>query len=82
MAGLATIDQHQQLWDSVHDRRHRWEQARLAPPRIRLWDGDYRLRGEVAGERSGNFEFVENDVGTAEIVLPLDHYLAKWIMGF
>ena len=82
MAGLATIDQHQQLWDSVHDRRHRWEQARLAPPRIRLWDGDYRLRGEVAGERSGNFEFVENDVGTAEIVLPLDHYLARWIMGF
>jgi hypothetical protein len=46
-----------------------------------MWDGDMRLRGEVAGERAGNFEFIENDVGTAMIQLPVDHYLAQWVMG-
>jgi hypothetical protein len=47
---------------------------------IRMWDGDYRLRGEVAGERGGDFEFIENDTGTGSLQLPLDHYLAKWVM--
>jgi hypothetical protein len=47
-----------------------------------LWDGDYNLRGQVSGERAGSFDFVENDTGTAMLQLPLDHYLAKWVMGF
>lgn len=82
MSGLATLEKHQELWDVVAARKAAQEKERLKPPLIRLWDGDMKLRGEVAGERGGEFSFVENDTGTASLQLPLDHYLAQWIMGF
>jgi hypothetical protein len=47
----------------------------------RFWDGDYTLRGEVAGELGGDFEDVENDTGTAMLRMPLGHYLSKWVMN-
>ena len=78
--GLATLEDHQGLWDWHLVRKDLMEQERLKPAEIRLWDGDYVLRGEVAGERGGDFEYVENETGTASIQLPLDHYLAKWVM--
>ena len=80
MSGLATLEEHEALWDWREARRHRLEAERLKPPTIRMWDGDYRLRGEVSGERGGDFEFIENDTGTGSLQLPLDHYLAKWVM--
>jgi hypothetical protein len=47
---------------------------------VRLWDGDYNLRGVCAGWREIEFEFIENDVGTASLKLSLEHYMAKWIL--
>lgn len=79
--GLSTLADHQNLWDTLADRRLQREKARLAPANIRLWDGDYNLRGIVAGERKGSFEFIENETGTASLELPLDHYLSKWVMN-
>jgi hypothetical protein len=79
---MRTLDEHQALYDKVQVRRAKLEAERLKPPLIRLWDGDYRYRGAVAGERSGNFEFIENDTGTANIQLPLEHHLAKWVMDY
>jgi hypothetical protein len=63
-------------------RRAAREKARLKPALIRLWDGDYVLRGEVWGERGGSFKFIENETGTASLKLSLDHYLSKWVMNF
>ena len=80
--GLSTLEQHQEVWDIVQQRRLDAELARLAPPEIRLWDGDCNLRGEVVGWRSYEFEFIENDTGVATLQLSLDHYLAKWVMNF
>lgn len=77
---MTTLEKHQELWDTIQARKAWQEAERLKPPVIRLWDGDMKLRGEVAGERGGSFEFIENDTGTASIQLPLDHYLAQWIM--
>lgn len=81
MSGLATLEAHNNLWKLVQQRRAKQEMERLRPPLIRLWDGDINLRGVVAGERAGSFEFIENDTGTAFLQLPLDHYLAKWVMN-
>lgn len=81
MSGLATLEAHNDLWKLVQQRRAKQEMERLRPPLIRLWDGDINLRGVVAGERAGSFEFIENDTGTAFLQLPLDHYLAKWVMN-
>ena len=77
---LTSLAEHQNLWNIVSERKAAKEKARLSPPLIRLWDGDYNFRGQVAGERSGEFTFIENETGTASIVLPLEHYLAKWVM--
>lgn len=77
---LTTLDDHKRVWDTCAKWKADREAKRIAHPLIRLWDGDYRLRGVVAGERSGEFEFIDNDVGTASIQLPIDHYLAKWVM--
>lgn len=81
MSGLATLEAHNDLWKLVQQRRAKQEMERLRPPLIRLWDGDINLRGVLAGERAGSFEFIENDTGTAFLQLPLDHYLAKWVMN-
>lgn len=78
--GLATVEDHQNLWEWHLARKAKLEAERLKPAEIRLWDGDYVLRGQVAGDRGHDFEFIENDTGTASIKLPLDHYLAKWVM--
>ncbi|ASZ75460.1 minor tail protein [Mycobacterium phage Kimona] len=70
------------VWNTIQERKEFRERERRKPPLIRLWNGDMVLRGVVAGERGGDFEFIENDTGTASLELSLDHYLAKWVMNF
>ncbi len=79
--GLSTLEEHEAVWNIIQARRALAEANRLKPPQIRFWDGDMTLRGEVAGWRAHDFEFVENDTGSASIQLSLDHYLAKWVMN-
>lgn len=79
---LTTLADHQRVWDYAATRKATKEKARLAPPHVRMWDGDYVLRGVVASWRELEFEFIENDVGTARVMLSLDHYLAKWVTNF
>ena len=79
---VRTVAAHEAFHQKVLAHRDQLERERLAPPLIRLYDGDFNYRGTVAGEREGNFEFVENEAGTAAIQLPLDHYLAAWIIDF
>lgn len=81
MSGLTTLSQSEDLWKLIQQRKAKRELQRLKPPTVELRDGDYRLRGEVAGELMLEFEFIENDTGIATIHLPLDHYLAKWVMN-
>ncbi|KZM68122.1 hypothetical protein [Nocardia terpenica] len=52
--------------------------ARFARPMLRLWDGDWNLRGVIAGEVSAEFRWLLNDAGTGTVVLPWDHHLAQW----
>lgn len=82
LGGIRTRQDSEKFWQSILNRRKRLERDRLRPPRIRLFDGDGVLRGEVAGWRKVNYKFIENDTGTAGLRLSLDHYLAKWIMNF
>lgn len=80
MSGLSTLDECEVLWDKIQDRRAATEAYRLKPPTVELYDGGYTLRGEVYGELSLEFEFIENETSPATLRLPLDHYLAKWVM--
>lgn len=82
LGGITTEAESEALWNVNMARRVLKENARLQPPRIRLYDGDGVLRGEVAGWRDIDFEHIDNDTGTAALELSLDHYLAKWVMNF
>lgn len=79
---MSTEKGHQALRAQIKARWDWREKERLKAPLVRLWDGDYRLRGQCAGWRSIEYEFIENDTGVATIQLSLDHYLAKWVMNF
>lgn len=62
--------------------RHREarEAHRRQKPYVRLWDGDWVLRGRVAGEIEASFEWKLNEVGSGIIVLPATHHLAVWAL--
>jgi hypothetical protein len=65
--------------NAVAVRRSR-KAARIAPPLIRLWDGDWNLRGLCRAEVEADFRWLLNESGTGRLVLPADHYLAEWIL--
>ncbi|QFG04503.1 minor tail protein [Mycobacterium phage Jeeves] len=81
MSGLASVKEANDLWDKIQLRRCKLEQARLADPDVELRDGDFRLRGMVAGQRVLEWEFIENETGVCTLHMPLDHYLSKWAMN-
>ncbi|QGH78030.1 minor tail protein [Mycobacterium phage LoneWolf] len=81
MSGISTRKQADDLWRLIQQRRAKRELERLAAPLVELRDGDFRLRGEVAGYRKLKWEFEENETTPATLQLPLDHYLAKWVMN-
>lgn len=51
------------------------------PTLIRAWDGDWNLLAEIEGDYSHEFEFLNNDAGTATLVLPIDHWFAEQVMS-
>lgn len=67
-----------QLVADVREQHEEAKRARLAPPLVRLWDGDWNLYTEIHGEIEHEFRFIEMDTGMAHIDLPLDHYAADW----
>lgn len=81
MSGMSTLTKHEELFKLVQQRKAKRELERLKPPTAELRDGDYNLRGQVAGYLSMEFEFIENETGTATLQMPLDHYLSKWVMN-
>lgn len=78
---MKTLGEADLLYRQIQQRHAKLEIERLRPPRAELYDGDYRLRGEIAGELLLEFEFIENETGLTTLQLPLDHYLAKWVMN-
>ncbi|QFG12527.1 minor tail protein [Mycobacterium phage Toaka] len=81
MSGLKSLKQSEDLWKLIQQRRAKRELERLKEPLVELRDGDFRLRGEVGGYLNLKWEFEENETTPATLNLPLDHYLAKWVMN-
>lgn len=69
------------IYDAALNRRYQREKLRREAPLVRLYDGDWNLKGRVAGEYEASFEWKLNDTGSGTIVLPDDHYLAKWAVA-
>ncbi|KIA59628.1 hypothetical protein [Nocardia vulneris] len=68
------------VFAEITDRLKADKERRLIPPLVRLWDGDFNLRGFVKKEYNGKFQFIDNDTGIGTLELPLNHYLSKWLV--
>lgn len=66
------------VFRDIEERVAAEDKARLAPPLVRIWDGDWNLFSEIHGEFEHAFKFIRNDTGMAHIDLPLDHFVAEW----
>ncbi|QII04360.1 phage tail protein [Rhodococcoides fascians A25f] len=67
-------------FQKIADRLAADERNRLKPPLVRLWDGDWNLRGICAQENSASFQLVNNETGIGTIELPEGYYLSDWLV--
>lgn len=82
MTDAAVLERMERIWDEAQARRRDRERVRREPPLVRLWDGDWMLRGRVSGEFDGHFEWKLNDTGAGTITLPAEHHLAAWAASY
>ncbi|WP_052280794.1 hypothetical protein [Nocardia vulneris] len=70
---------------AVAERRER-RLRRIRPPLIRLWDGDWVLRGVVRNEIRSEWQLLDNETGIGVLEIPMytpkgeKYYLAEWAM--
>ncbi|MFI8976922.1 hypothetical protein ACIGO9_28850 [Nocardia asteroides] len=53
---------------------------RLAPPLVRLWDGNWMLRGRLTRIISAEITEALNETGMATIELPMDYWMSEWVV--
>lgn len=54
--------------------------ARIRNPQVKIFDGDWILRGRVNHSYSSSLSEIDGETGIGTIELPPEHYLAKWIV--
>ncbi len=67
------------IFNEITDRLRKEKEERLAPPLVRIHDGDWNLRGIVRQEIAANFQYADNETGTGSLDMPLDYYMSRWI---
>ncbi|MFE7717482.1 hypothetical protein ACFU44_00345 [Nocardia rhizosphaerihabitans] len=77
-APVETID-FDAVFADITARLNEDKRRRIQPPLVRIWDGDWNLRGYVKREYKASFQWIDNDTGIGEIEMPLDYYLSQWI---
>ena len=79
---LRDLDNHlDDIWNQIQSEREARAARRAQRPLMRLWDGDWNIRGVVTGENDFSFEWKYNEVGAGFITLPPEHHLAQWAMA-
>ncbi|AUV60724.1 minor tail protein [Gordonia phage Troje] len=66
------------IWQATLDREREYEQIRKQDQLIRIWDGDYNLKHVITDYYSTDFNPLDGDTGTHEIVLPWEDPCAQW----
>ena len=69
------------VFEDIAARVLRDEEERNNPPLVRLWDGEWALRGVVTHEIEASFRWVDNETGEGTLTLPIESYLAEWAVN-
>lgn len=75
-----TLDRLEAVWRKGQTLRRGRILARRTPPLIRLWDGDWNLKGRLVDAIHAKFQWKLNDTGAGTITIPIDHWLATWAL--
>lgn len=75
---MTTVAQLPEIYGAAQAVKQTRQEQRWARPVVRLWDGNWTLRGTVGAEIAADFRWVLNQAGTGTLVLPYDNYLAAW----
>ena len=67
------------IFEGITKRNEEEKKARRAPPLVRLWDGDWNLRGHVNKSYNGKFQDVDNEGGVGVLEMPEDYYMTEWL---
>lgn len=78
VTSVETID-FDAVFTQITNRLKAEQNQRLAPPTIRLYDGDLNLRGMVKRENSASFQYLDNETGIGSLEMPLDYFMSRWI---
>lgn len=70
-----------QIYDNALEVIAQRQAQMIARPFVRLWDGNWALRGICGAEISGDFKWLLNESGQGVLVLPHDNYLAEWAVA-
>lgn len=76
------IDRLEAMWQAGQESRQERIKARRQPELIRLWDGDWRLKGRLVDAITAKFQWKLNDTGIGTVVIPATHWLATWAVDF
>lgn len=78
---LRDLDDHlSEVYRRVDYERQAREAQRTWNPLIRIWDGDWNLRGAVDGALDESCDWKVNEIGAGFLTLPHDHHIARWAM--
>ncbi|BAD58759.1 hypothetical protein [Nocardia farcinica] len=76
---LSPEEQCRAIWEATLAAEEADRRARLVPPKVRIWTGDWKLVGTLDSEYSASFTWLDNEVGPGLTEIPIDDPLAKWI---
>ncbi|MEA1798952.1 Gp37-like protein [Rhodococcus qingshengii] len=79
MTSVETID-FDAVFTQITDRLKVEQSRRLTPPLVRLWDGDWNLRGIIKRENNASFQYLDNETGIGSLEMPLDYFMSKWLV--
>lgn len=72
----------ERIYSSTMQARRKRDDLRRKPPAVHIYDGDWKYRGQVFGERDLSFEWKLNDTGPGHITLPAEHHIARWVAEY
>lgn len=66
-------------WDSIVTRLKHERQLRVNQPVVKLYDGNWTLRGRATHIYRADFREIEWDTGIGVLEMPEEYYLSKWV---
>ena len=69
------------VFDQITARLTAETERRLRPPKMRLWDGDWNLRGEIHQAINGSFQWLDDESGIGVVEMPVEYYLSRWAIN-